>query len=97
MYNNLMKITYDENKNATNLKERHLGFGEVANLDWSLALIAQDARKEYPETRYIAIAPLYERLHVVIFTSIENGIRVISFRKANAREVKHYEKATRTN
>lgn len=94
MYNNRMKIVYDENKSATNLKERMLGFNQAADLDWSRALIAQDTRKEYPELRYIAIAPLAERLHVVVFTPIDGGIRIISFRKANTREVTHYEKAT---
>ena len=33
------------------------------------------------------------RLHVLCFTEIPDGIRVISFRKANAREVKRYAKA----
>ncbi|MCW9733807.1 hypothetical protein L5B97_10105 [Avibacterium sp. 20-15] len=31
------------------------------------------------------------RLHILVFTPIKTGIRVISFRKANAREVKKYE------
>ena len=31
------------------------------------------------------------RLHFVCFTETEKGIRVISFRKANKREVKRYE------
>ena len=35
-----------------------------------------------------------QRAHVVCFTPIEGGIRVISLRKANAREVRRYDKAT---
>ncbi|MBY5943430.1 BrnT family toxin [Halomonas sp. DP5N14-9] len=35
-----------------------------------------------------------QRVHVVCFTPIEGGIRVISLRKANAREVRRYDKAT---
>ncbi len=35
------------------------------------------------------------RLHALVFVETPNGIRVISFRKANAREVRHYhEKAS---
>ena len=31
-----------------------------------------------------------DRLHVVVFTPVNGGVRVISFRKANKREVKAY-------
>ncbi len=34
---------------------------------------------------------LEARLHVLCFTPIEEGIRVISFRKANKREINRYE------
>ena len=56
------------------------------------AIIQQDVRKSYPEVRYVAVGFLDARLHVLCFTPIEDGIRVISFRKANTREVKDYEK-----
>jgi hypothetical protein len=35
---------------------------------------------------------LRDRLHVLCFVETDDGIRVISFRKANAREVRRYEK-----
>jgi hypothetical protein len=35
---------------------------------------------------------LEERLHVLCFTPIRSGVRVISFRKANLREMKRYDK-----
>ncbi|MBP6104319.1 MAG: BrnT family toxin [Gammaproteobacteria bacterium] len=47
----------------------------------------------YPEQRFVAIGYLEGRLHVLFFTAIKGEIRVISFRKANLREVKRYEKA----
>jgi uncharacterized DUF497 family protein len=31
------------------------------------------------------------RLHVICFTPIDGGVRIISFRKANRREVRYYE------
>jgi len=40
----------------------------------------------------VAVGFLDGRLHVLCFTPAENGIRVISFRKANTREVKDFEK-----
>jgi uncharacterized DUF497 family protein len=36
-------------------------------------------------------------VHVLCFTPVEGGIRVISFRKANSREIKTYEQARTTD
>ena len=52
-----------------------------------------DSRYNYEEIRYIAVGYLERRLHILCFTETPNGIRVISFRKANAREAKRYEKS----
>ncbi|WP_267912117.1 BrnT family toxin [Melaminivora jejuensis] len=38
------------------------------------------------------MAWLDERLHVLCFTPTPGGIRIISFRKANAREERRYER-----
>lgn len=37
------------------------------------------------------------KVHVICFTPIEEEVRIISFRKANSREIKRYEKETITN
>jgi uncharacterized DUF497 family protein len=50
------------------------------------------SKRDYGETRFVAVGLLAERLHVVCFTEEPDGIRVISFRKANAREVKRHAK-----
>ncbi|KAF3982009.1 MAG: BrnT family toxin [Methylococcales symbiont of Hymedesmia sp. n. MRB-2018] len=86
-----MGISYDPDKNQRNLDKRDLGFDKVANLDWDSAWIFEDERNEYNEIRYIAYSFLNGRLHFVCFTETSDGIRVISFRKANNREVKRYE------
>ena len=54
-------------------------------------------RKDYPERRIIAVGYLDDRLHVLCFSETALGIRVISFRKANKREEKGYEKVISTN
>lgn len=43
--------------------------------------------------RYIAVGNLDGRLHVLCYTLIRGGIRVISFRKANRREAYSYGKS----
>ncbi len=88
-----VRIEYDPEKNNWNIRERNLSFDRVADLDWQTALITEDVRFAYPEKRFVAAAFLEGRLHILCFTPVEGGIRVISFRKANQREVKRYEQA----
>lgn len=92
-----MKVSYDPGKNARNIAERGLSFERAADLDWERASITEDDRKVYPERRFVALGDLDGRLHVLCFTPIEDGIRVISFRKANKREMRRYEEATQTS
>jgi uncharacterized DUF497 family protein len=84
-----MKITFDANKNAKNIQDRGLSFEQVAEFDFDTAVIWQDVRQAYPEQRFIALGLIQYRVYSVVFSDSEDGIRVISFRKANAREVKN--------
>jgi uncharacterized DUF497 family protein len=86
-------ITYDPRKNERNIRERGLSFERAADLDFSTALRSIDTRRDYAETRHIALGYLDRRLHVLCFIETATGIRVISFRRANAREAKRYESA----
>jgi uncharacterized DUF497 family protein len=79
-------IEFDPRKNARNILERGLSFERVAEIDLTGASILEDTRKDYGETRYIALCYLDRRLHVLCFSEINDGIRVISFRRANKRE-----------
>ena len=92
-----MKITYDLTKNAKNISERDLPLSKVADFQWGTAIFREDVRKDYPESRFIAVGYLDDRLHVLCFSETDLGIRVISFRKANKREEKYYEKDISTN
>ena len=92
-----MRISFDPHKSAKNAIERGLPFSCVAAFDFSTALFSTDVRRAYGETRYIALGYLMGRMHVVCFTETEEGIRVISFRKANDREVTAYAKAKNTH
>ena len=91
-----MKITYDSRKNLRNIQARGLDFNLALQLDWQTAIVTLDHRKDYNETRYIASAKLAGRLHILVFSETLNGIRVISFRKANKREQLNYEQARAT-
>ena len=89
-----MRIEYDPVKNAKNIAERGLSFDAAARFDFSTALYAVDDRKEYGEQRIRALGRVGSRVHSLVFVETTDGIRVISFRKANRREVRLYEKAT---
>jgi uncharacterized DUF497 family protein len=90
-----MKIAFDPAKSARNAQERQLPFDLVQGFIWDTATIEPDVRKDYPEPRFVATGYIGERLHVVCFTPVAVGaIRIISFRKANKREIRDY--VTRT-
>lgn len=88
-----MRIEFDTAKNERNIRERGLSFDEVAEFDFETALIEIDDRHDYGEARMTAIGKLNGILHVLIFTMRGEALRVISFRKANEREVRRYEQA----
>ena len=87
-----MKIAFNSMKSNKNEQDRGLAFDRAIDFEWETALYSEDTRRTYPEQRFVSIGYLDKRLHVLCFTPIAGGIRVISFRKANLREVKRYEK-----
>ena len=92
-----MRIEFDPEKSKKNIRERRLPFSLAYEFDWETAIFKEDNRKVYPEKRFVAFGYLHDRLHVLCFTHVDDGVRVISFRKANSREVKMYEKENINN
>ena len=66
------------------------GRATLAELDWEAALVWVDDRFDYAELRMIALAPKTETLYYVAFVDRGDARRIISLRRANRREVKHY-------
>ncbi len=92
-----MHIEFDSHKNDTNVQERGLSFERAADFEFETALVKTDRRKPYPEQRFVALGFLDGRLHVLCFTPIDDGIRVMSFRKANLREIRSYDQTRPTH
>ena len=90
-------ISYDPAKNAKNLALGRPSFDEVAGFDFDTAQMAVDDRKPYGEVRYVAYGLCGQRVHALVFTRTPDDIRVISFRKANTREVRDYESTRSTD
>ncbi|GGF56566.1 hypothetical protein GCM10007301_15300 [Azorhizobium oxalatiphilum] len=67
-----------------------VAFASVVGFDWDTAIEARDNRFAYPEVRTIAVGYVADRLHVLVFTRRGEKVRIISFRKANRRELAQY-------
>ena len=85
-----MKIEFDPAKDATNQMKHGVSLALADELDWEAALVWVDDRFEYGELRMIALAPETGILYYVAFVERGELRRVISLRRANRREVKHY-------
>ncbi|MHB1085479.1 MAG: BrnT family toxin [Thiobacillus sp.] len=92
-----MRIEFDPVKNEWNIQERDLSFERAVEFYFDTADYLADDRQDYGERRIIAVGYLDRRLHVMCFVEIEDGIRVISFRKANFREATKHGKTLTPN
>jgi uncharacterized protein len=81
-----MEIIFDEAKRQKTLRERGLDFADAGRIFEGLKITQPDDRFEYPEPRFLTYGLIANRLVMIAWTPIENGIRVISMRKCNERE-----------
>ena len=81
---------WDEDKREETLRLRGLDFALVTRIDWRTA--THDRQERAGEVRYSSLAILDGRLHNVVWTRRDPYTRIISFRKANDREMARYER-----
>lgn len=84
-----MKIDYDPNKQQRNIELRGISFELAYEFDFDTAL--EVIQEVDGEVRYFALGYIRNRLYALVYTLRGEAIRIISLRKANAREVKKYE------
>ena len=91
-YTRRMNFEWDEDKSNACFRIRGFDFAYAA---FAFAdpdrIVRQDNRFSYGEVRFELIGRIEGRLFVLIYTPRHDGIRIISARKANSREVKRYE------
>ena len=85
-----MRVEFDPAKDKANQAKHGVSLALAVELDWEAALVWFDARFEYDEWRMVALAPKTEILYYVAFVERGQARRIISLRRANRREVKHY-------
>ncbi len=90
-----MRLTFDPSKDANNLAKHRLSLGMANELEWGTLECKPDTRRDYGEQRQIGYAIAGDRLYCVVFVDRPEDApterRIISFRKANNREVKQYD------
>lgn len=91
-----MDFEWDEAKGEACFHERGSDFAYAARAFFDPdRLVKADTRHSYGEDRYQLIGKIGQRSFVVVYTPRHDTIRIISARKANQREVRHYEDSTR--
>jgi uncharacterized DUF497 family protein len=90
----MLELEWDEVKRRANLRKHGLDFADAARLDWDQAAVVADDRFPYPEPRFWAFVFGQGRLYFVAFCRRGPKLRMISFRKANKKEVRRYGQAT---
>ena len=84
-----MDYERDEAKRRDTLVDRGVDFGSMVNFDWDTATVERDIRRG-DEIRFLATGSIQGRLHRLVYTMRGETVRIISLRKANAREVRRY-------
>lgn len=85
-----MKIEFDPAKDIANQLKHGVSLSLAGVLDWEAALVWVDERFDYAELRIVALAPETGIVYYVAFVDRGEARRIISLRRANRREVKHY-------
>lgn len=85
-----MRIEFDPAKNIANQGKHGEPLSAAEGLDWEKAIVSQDRRHNYGETRQVGYAPRDGRLYCVVFVDRGNIRGIISLRKANKREIRDY-------
>jgi uncharacterized DUF497 family protein len=83
-----MRFTWSERKRSINLKEHGLDFVDAPRVFEGLTCTYEDDRFAYGEQRFVTLGLLAGVPVSVVHTEADDEIRVISFRKATAREAR---------
>ena len=91
-----MEFEWDDAKSDACFAQRGFDFAYAirASLDDD-RIVGRDRRWDYGDDRYRLLGAIEGRVVVVIYTVRGSAIRIISARKASAKEVREYERNTR--
>jgi uncharacterized DUF497 family protein len=81
---------WDEAKRERNIRDRKIDFSDILPLFEGEVVEIEDNPFDYGETRIKCFGERNDRVYVVIYTWRGENRRIISARKANAREQRAY-------
>jgi uncharacterized DUF497 family protein len=87
-----MEFEWDEVKSNANLEKHNLSFEDIHLIFAGDTITITDLRRPYGENRMITYGSLVGRIVVVVHVPRGGKTRIISMRKANAREQRLYQK-----
>lgn len=88
----MMQFEWDDAKSEATRQARGFGFEEVAGVFLDPDRVTfPDERQDYGEPRWTVFGEIEGRLFAVSYTLRGDAIRIISARKANARERRRYD------
>jgi len=85
-----MRLIFDPAKDRINQEKHGCSLALAERVDWDAALVWDDDRFDYGEDRQVALGTIDGRVYFIAFVFRDEILRVISLRKANAREVRRY-------
>jgi uncharacterized DUF497 family protein len=85
-----MGFEWDEEKNQSNQQKHGLNFADAAQVFAGRTLTFEDSREAHGESRYVTVGSLAGRVVIIAHTLRGDATRIISMRKANARERARY-------
>ena len=91
-----MEFEWDEAKNRQNIAKHGISFERASTIFEHFHITREDTRYDYGEVREISIGELVPSVIIVVVHTNRSGrIRLISARRANTRERRHYEEEIR--
>ncbi len=85
---------WDEAKRQRNFDRHGVDFELIHDMDFDTSRMKPDDRFEYGEARDLVMGLIDGRLYIAVVTERGDKVRLISLRKANARERKQYDTYT---
>jgi uncharacterized protein len=86
-----MRFEWDDAKNRANRRKHGLDFADAPTVFAGQTLTFADVRHSSDEPRYLTLGTLSGRMVIIAHTLRGDATRIISMRKANARERARYQ------
>ena len=86
-----MRFEWDDAKNQANRRKHGLDFTDAPLVFAGGTLTFEDLHRPYDEPRYLTVGVLAGRMVIMAHTLRGDATRIISMRKANARERTRYQ------